>query len=178
MRGWQDDLQNRSKAVGRPTDFGYLRRTEPTEVGPRGRRRPSPAYDVHPDGCDAAAIMMPDTQALASVLAASVASERAALDTLLLALLERCAEDRALRERARLALGLDGCAETAKDGWMDTKKTSAYLGLPLSTLHRLTAARTIPFEQDGPGCKCWFKRSELDEWRRRGQPARGLRSVA
>lgn len=122
--------------------------------------------------------MMPDTEALASVLAASVAGDRAAVDTLLLALLERCAEDRALRERARLALGLDGSAEPARDGWMETKEAAAYLGMPLSTLHRLTAARDVPFEQDGPGCKCYFKRSELDEWRRRGQPARGLRSVA
>jgi hypothetical protein len=123
-------------------------------------------------------MMTPDTQALASVLASSVAGDRAAVDTLLLALLERCAEDRALRERARLALGLDGGPETARDGWLDSKVASAYLGLPLSTLHRLTAARAIPFEQDGPGCKCWFKRPELDEWRRRGEPARGLRSVA
>ena len=49
VQGWQDDLENRSKAVGRPTDFGYLRRTQPTEVGARGGRRPSPPYDVHPD---------------------------------------------------------------------------------------------------------------------------------
>jgi hypothetical protein len=46
--GWQDDLQDDSKAVGRPTERGHLRPTEPTEVGPWGGRRPSPTYDVHP----------------------------------------------------------------------------------------------------------------------------------
>ena len=36
------------------------------------------------------------------------------------------------------------------------------------SLYKLTAAREIPFHQDGPGCKLWFLRSELDEWRRVG----------
>ena len=59
-------------------------------------------------------------------------------------------------------------AATAHDGWLDTKRAAAYLGLSVNALHKLTAARLIPFEQEGPGCKCWFKPSELDAWRESG----------
>jgi len=52
-----------------------------------------------------------------------------------------------------------------EDGWIDAKQAAAYLGTTLSSLWKLTAAREIPFSQDGPGCKCWFKRSQLDAWR-------------
>jgi hypothetical protein len=56
---------------------------------------------------------------------------------------------------------------THSDGesWMNAKAAAAYLGSTVTALHKLTAARLIPFHQDGPGCKLWFKRSELDEWR-------------
>jgi hypothetical protein len=54
------------------------------------------------------------------------------------------------------------------DQWMDSKAAARYLGMPsVHPLHKLTAARSIPFEQNVPGGKCWFKRSELDAWRRR-----------
>ena len=58
------------------------------------------------------------------------------------------------------------------DGWMDAKSAARYLGISLHALHKLTAARAIPFHQDGPGCKCWFKRSELDAWRAGDKPSR------
>jgi excisionase family DNA binding protein len=62
--------------------------------------------------------------------------------------------------------------------WMSTRDAATYLGIPTSSLHKLTAAREIPFEQDGPGCRCWFRRAELDRWRR-GEPATSsLRRVA
>ncbi len=54
------------------------------------------------------------------------------------------------------------------DGWLTTAGAAAYLGLSVGALHRLTAARRVPFEQDAPGAKCWFRRSELDRWRRGG----------
>lgn len=56
-------------------------------------------------------------------------------------------------------------AATADDGWLDAKRAAEYVGMSVNALHKLTAERAIPFEQEGPGCKCWFKRSELDEWR-------------
>lgn len=57
------------------------------------------------------------------------------------------------------------------DGWLTARQAAEYVGLTLHALHKHTAARTIPFEQDGPRCKLWFRRSELDAWRRREAPA-------
>jgi hypothetical protein len=52
------------------------------------------------------------------------------------------------------------------DSWLDSTQAAAYLAISRTALHKQTAARAIPFEQDRPGAKCWFKRSELDAWRR------------
>ena len=54
------------------------------------------------------------------------------------------------------------------DAWMTSEQAAAYLDLAQTSLHKLTSARTIPFEQEGPNCNCYFKRSELDAWRRAG----------
>jgi excisionase family DNA binding protein len=88
------------------------------------------------------------------IAAALVAElDDAALDTL--------AERLAPRLARRLPV-----AAPEPDGWLDTKGAASYLGITTNALYKLTAARAIPFEQDGPGCKCWFKRSDLDAWRR------------
>jgi excisionase family DNA binding protein len=66
--------------------------------------------------------------------------------------------------------------EQPVDGaWLTSREAAAYLGLTRAALHQLTAARAVPFEQDGPGCKLYFKRTELDEWRRAGGTRSGLR---
>jgi excisionase family DNA binding protein len=65
-----------------------------------------------------------------------------------------------LTERLRVAA-------LSVDGWLDARAAAAYLGITLNALHKMTAARRIPFEQHGPGAKCYFKRSQLDAWRRR-----------
>jgi excisionase family DNA binding protein len=52
-----------------------------------------------------------------------------------------------------------------EDGWMTSAMAADYLAVPLSTLRKLTAAGSIPFTQDIPGGRCYFKRSELDQWR-------------
>jgi excisionase family DNA binding protein len=56
----------------------------------------------------------------------------------------------------------------ATAGWMTSREAATHLGLTLPALHRLTAARAVPFEQDSPGGKCWFNRADLDAWRRGG----------
>jgi len=56
-------------------------------------------------------------------------------------------------------------AEPAPSGWLDAKGAAEYLGMTLHALHRLTCERRVPFTQDGPGCKLWFRPSELDAWR-------------
>ncbi len=53
----------------------------------------------------------------------------------------------------------------ADDGWLDTPAAADYLGLSRHALHRLTADRRIPFSQDAPGARCYFRRRDLDEWR-------------
>jgi hypothetical protein len=83
---------------------------------------------------------------------------------------ELCADDQALDLLAeslapRLAAKLEP-AHVNEDGWLDAKQAATYLSLSIHALHKHTAARTIPFEQDGSGAKLWFKRSELDAWRR------------
>jgi len=52
-----------------------------------------------------------------------------------------------------------------EDNWIDATRAAEYLGIPKSTLHKLSSARKIPFEQDTPGGKLYFKRSALDAWR-------------
>lgn len=50
--------------------------------------------------------------------------------------------------------------------WLSTAKAAEHLAISVAALHKLTAARALPFEQAGPGCKCWFRPEDLDEWRR------------
>jgi excisionase family DNA binding protein len=57
----------------------------------------------------------------------------------------------------------------APDRWMQSAEAAAYLGLSLHSLHRLTSSRLLPFSQDTPGGKCFFKRSKLDAWRESNQ---------
>jgi excisionase family DNA binding protein len=56
------------------------------------------------------------------------------------------------------------------DNWLDARAAAAYLGISVDALHKLAAARRLPFEQEGPGRKLYFRRSELDAWRRGGRP--------
>jgi excisionase family DNA binding protein len=51
------------------------------------------------------------------------------------------------------------------DSWLDAVGAAEYLAIPRSTLHKLTSAAAIPFSQDVPGGKLYFKRSALDAWR-------------
>jgi excisionase family DNA binding protein len=83
--------------------------------------------------------------------------------SLAFAFIEALDDDACARLAERLAPYLASAAPA--DEWLDSGGAAAYLSLPKSTLHKLTAERAIPFEQDGPGCKCYFKRSALDAWR-------------
>jgi len=67
----------------------------------------------------------------------------------------------------RLARRLES-AVRPEDEWLTAKGAARHLGVSVTALHKLTSARMIPFEQDGPGCKLWFRRAELDAWRRSG----------
>ncbi len=54
--------------------------------------------------------------------------------------------------------------------WLDARSAAEYLGIHRDTLRKLAAQRAIPTHQDGPGCKLYFRRDELDEWRRSARP--------
>ena len=56
----------------------------------------------------------------------------------------------------------------APDEWLDTRSASEYLGIHRDSVRRLAAERAIPAEQAGAGCKLFFRRSDLDAWRRGG----------
>ncbi len=65
------------------------------------------------------------------------------------------------------------------DDWMDAQAAANYLGVHRDTLRKLAAERAVPVHQDRPGCKLYFHRDELDEWRRTSRPTRrNLRAVA
>jgi excisionase family DNA binding protein len=89
----------------------------------------------------------------------------------LLAELERDKHARAqLAEMLDLRLGAARVQAQQSEAWLNTTTAAEYLGISRNALHKLTAAREIPFEQDGPGCKCWFHRPDLDAWRRGQNP--------
>jgi excisionase family DNA binding protein len=56
--------------------------------------------------------------------------------------------------------------------WMDARSAAGYLGIHRDTLRKLAAQRAIPVHQDGPRCKLYFRRDELDDWRRSARPSR------
>ena len=58
----------------------------------------------------------------------------------------------------------------AADEWLDTRSASEYLGIHRDSIRRLAAERVLPAEQAGAGCKLFFRRSDLDAWRRGGAP--------
>ncbi len=80
-------------------------------------------------------------------------------------------------ERLMLRGGAEG--DQRADDWMDARTAATYLGLHRDTLRKLAAERAVPVHQDGPGCKLYFRRGELDDWRRSGRAPRSqLRAVA
>jgi hypothetical protein len=73
-----------------------------------------------------------------------------------------------LRELAeRLAPYLPTPTPTAGDDrWLSTRQAADYLGMTPNALHKLTASRSVKFEQNGPGGRCYFRQADLDAWRR------------
>jgi excisionase family DNA binding protein len=65
-------------------------------------------------------------------------------------------------------------ASTGQDEWFDSRHAADYLGIHRDTLRKLAAERAIPCEQDGPNCKLYFRRADLDAWRLAGGRPRHL----
>jgi excisionase family DNA binding protein len=93
-----------------------------------------------------------------AAIAAGVVSEgNAVLDQLLGQLADLVAD--------RVAARLVAPRRASVDDWLDTRHTAEYLGIGRDSLRRLAAERAIPTEQAGAGCKLYFRRSDLDQWR-------------
>ncbi|MHB1568661.1 MAG: helix-turn-helix domain-containing protein [Solirubrobacteraceae bacterium] len=96
--------------------------------------------------------------------------------SLLDALIDQIAECVAARLAGDGGLSLVSESHDA-DEWLDSRHAAAYLGIHRDTLRKLAAERAIPAEQDGPNCKLYFRRSDLDAWRRSGGRPRHLAST-
>jgi excisionase family DNA binding protein len=69
-------------------------------------------------------------------------------------------------------------SEQQQEEWLDTAGAAGYVRVSRDTLRKLAAAGAIPSEQEAPGCKRFFRRSDLDRWRESGGGPAHLRSVA
>jgi excisionase family DNA binding protein len=67
--------------------------------------------------------------------------------------------------------------DNASAEWLDSRGAAEYLGFHRDTLRKLAAERAIPAHQEGPGCKLFFRRADLDEWRKNGGRAVQLCAV-
>jgi excisionase family DNA binding protein len=90
--------------------------------------------------------------------------------------LEALISDVADRVAAAVVAQLSAASSEALPDWLDSRRAAEYLGVHRDTLRKLAAERAIPAEQDGPGCKMFFRRADLDEWRRAGGRAAHLSS--
>jgi len=101
------------------------------------------------------------------------AEARPVIDDVLDALIGHIAD----RVASALAAQLAQARPDDQGDWLDSRRAADYLGVHGDTLRKLAAERTIPAEQEGRGCKLFFRRGDLDEWRRRGGRAEALSSL-
>ena len=90
-------------------------------------------------------------------------------------------DERGLRQLAELLapyLPTGASAPSEGDRWLSSREAAAYAGTTRSALHKAMAAREVQFEQDVPGGRAWFKRADIDEWRRGERSASRVRRAA
>jgi excisionase family DNA binding protein len=85
--------------------------------------------------------------------------------------------DRLAQRVAALVTERLSATDDRANEWFDSRHAADYLGVHRDTLRKLASERAIPSEQDGPGCKLYFKRSDLDAWRRSGGRPRHVASL-
>ena len=84
------------------------------------------------------------------------------------------ADERVLQRLAELLAPYMPCGPTAAaetDRWMNSREAAEYAGTTIHALHKAMAAREVHFEQDCKGGKAWFKRADIDAWRRGERPS-------
>jgi excisionase family DNA binding protein len=85
-----------------------------------------------------------------------------------LLVLEALVDKLVARVAAAVIEHLGRASNDASAEWLDSRSAAEYLGVHRDTLRKLAAERAIPVHQDGRGCKLFFRRGDLDEWRDRG----------
>lgn len=48
--------------------------------------------------------------------------------------------------------------------WMSVETAAGYLDVSPERVRKLVARREIPFSQEAPGCRVFFRRADLDKW--------------
>lgn len=48
--------------------------------------------------------------------------------------------------------------------WMSVERAAKYLDVSPERLRKLQARREIPFHQEAPGCRVFYRRHDLDDW--------------
>jgi hypothetical protein len=69
-------------------------------------------------------------------------------------------------------------APVEPDRWLNSREAAEYAGTTRHALHKAMAAREVHFEQDTPRGKAWFKRADIDVWRRGERSASRQRRAA
>lgn len=75
-----------------------------------------------------------------------------------------CADEDALMELAKAVRAYEVTLSPVV--LLETASAAAYLGLSVDALDRRARASVIPCIQEGPRCKRFFNRDDLDAWRR------------
>jgi excisionase family DNA binding protein len=104
----------------------------------------------------------------------SVAADELAIDRAIGVFFDQLVE----RVADAVAASLDAASTGNSAEWLDSRDAASYLGVHRDTLRRLAAERAIQSEQEGPGCKLYFLRSDLDSWRRDGGRVAHLTTAA
>jgi excisionase family DNA binding protein len=88
-------------------------------------------------------------------------------------------DELAARVADQIAARLNVAETDPGDPWLDSRNAADYLGVSRTTVRRLAAEGSLTTEQAGTNCKLYFRRSELDRWRRCGSvPSPAEREVA
>jgi hypothetical protein len=77
----------------------------------------------------------------------------------------------------RLMESTEANSRDRADQWLDARAAADHLGINCGTLRKVAAQRAIPTQQEGPRCKLYFRRDELDDWRRSARHTRRAASV-
>ena len=86
------------------------------------------------------------------------------LASLLAAVIEQLRTE--LRDDLRRDLQHELQAAAAWPEWMSIETAARYLDMPVHRIRKLIVRRAIPYIQEGPGCRIFFSRHQLDGWMR------------